>query len=247
MKFFLLSILFALAYAGPIQERNDVVNYLIRYGYLEKAQLHNRQSVFHAIQKLQKMARIPETGIVDQATIEFTKKPRCGLPDFVNGQPRVNRDVAWDKTSLTYHIGEKTADLTEEQYADNMKLALDTWAKYVKLNFSRVLDVQDADIVSYFGSRDHGCGVSFDGPSGVLAHAYFPQNGDIHFDNDEVWNLTGERGFDFFSVALHELGHSIGLDHSDVPEAVMFPTYSVWTELSQDDIDRIQQLYPSAN
>ncbi|KAB0796565.1 hypothetical protein PPYR_10626 [Photinus pyralis] len=233
-----------MAYAAPAAEQNDVLNYLTQFGYLEAAQLHNRLSVVEAVKKLQNMAHIPETGVIDQATIEFTNKPRCGVPDFVNGQPRAARNVAWSKRNITYHIGKKTLDLTEEQYADNMKLALDTWANYVNLHFERVSDVKSADIISFFGAGDHGCGYPFDGPNGVLAHAFFPQHGDIHFDNDEKWNLGGVNGYDFFSVALHELGHSLGLEHSSVKEAVMYPTYSVWSKLHKDDIDRIQKLYP---
>ena len=46
----------------------------------------------------------------------------------------------------------------------------------------------------------------------------------------------------------HELGHSLGLSHSDVSAAVMAPFYKGWQpnfRLDQDDIEAIQALYGS--
>ena len=54
-------------------------------------------------------------------------------------------------------------------------------------------------------------------------------------------------GINFLYVATHELGHSLGLDHSSDPNAVMYPTYeegdSKNFKLAQDDINGIQKLY----
>jgi hypothetical protein len=50
-----------------------------------------------------------------------------------------------------------------------------------------------------------------------------------------------------FSVALHELGHSLGLAHSAEPMAVMYPVYGGPIQgLAPDDIAAIQQLYAPA-
>jgi hypothetical protein len=48
---------------------------------------------------------------------------------------------------------------------------------------------------------------------------------------------------DLYSVALHEAGHALGLGHSDVPGAVMYPYYRLATTLASDDIAGIQALY----
>lgn len=48
---------------------------------------------------------------------------------------------------------------------------------------------------------------------------------------------------DLFSVILHESGHALGLNHSTVRGAVMYPTLGTYTGLHPDDIQAVQFLY----
>jgi len=46
-------------------------------------------------------------------------------------------------------------------------------------------------------------------------------------------------------VAAHEFGHALGLDHSKIKDALMYPMYKYIEDfsLNQDDIEGIQYLY----
>ena len=126
--------------------------------------------------------------------------------------------------------------------------ALTTWSKYVQVNWTESSDTNaNRTVAIMFASGDHGDGYPFSG-SGVVAHTFYPYPvnaeplaGNMHFNEDENWHIGAD--VDLFSVALHEAGHALGLGHSDVPGAVMYPYYHEATGLSAEDIAAIQTLY----
>ena len=75
------------------------------------------------------------------------------------------------------------------------------------------------------------CNYPFDKQWGMLAHAFFPSDGRVHFDEAESWTVGGGRGTDLLWVAVHEIGHSLGLQHSNVRGTIMWPTYSYQANL----------------
>ncbi|XP_036388935.1 matrix metalloproteinase-9 [Megalops cyprinoides] len=68
-----------------------------------------------------------------------------------------------------------------------------------------------------------------------------------NYDQDSKWGFCPDKGYSLFLVAAHEFGHALGLDHSNIQEALMFPMYSYVADFSlhRDDIAGIQYLYGS--
>jgi len=65
---------------------------------------------------------------------------------------------------------------------------------------------------------------------------------DVAWNTNNRINWVGD--FDVRTVLLHELGHVLGLGHSDVTDAVMYASYQgLRHSLHQDDICGIQELY----
>nr|XP_046188162.1 stromelysin-3-like [Oncorhynchus gorbuscha] len=137
--------------------------------------------------------------------------------------------------------------LSKEKVRRILQEALLVWSDVTPLWFTEVSSGR-ADIIIDFTRYWHGDNLPFDGPGGILAHAFFPRThraGDIHFDYDESWTVGNSMGTDLLQVAAHEFGHVLGLQHSLVDRAIMSPFYSFSypLELSDDDKQGIQYLY----
>ncbi|MGC4128956.1 MAG: matrixin family metalloprotease [Bergeyella sp.] len=161
----------------------------------------------------------------------------------------------WDKTNLTYYFENGTNDISGNDESLAIKQAFQVWSDASSLTFTEVFNANNADIVIKWATGAHGDSSSFDGQSGVLAHAFYPPPnsgglaGDVHFDDDEIWTdqivYGSSQPIDIVTVAIHEIGHSLGLAHSQDPNAIMYAYYNgSRRELHTDDLTAIDLLYP---
>lgn len=204
-----------------------------------------------ALKRFQEFNSLPVTGKLDKPTINLMLKPRCGLPDFVVSEGPIAEYVyggrKWGKLALTYHFLNYTPDMTRSVVRRAAQDAFNQWASVSCLSFSEVKS--GGDISVSWESGDHSDGYPFDGPLGVLAHAFYPEDGRVHFDEDELWTDDNPpSGIDLATVTLHELGHILGLAHSTDTQAVMYAYYGGRRRnLRTDDKQGIQSIYGSCD
>ncbi|KAK3223237.1 hypothetical protein Dsin_010262 [Dipteronia sinensis] len=236
-----------------------VKKYFQNFGYITESPLNFTDAfddmLESAIKTYQKNFNLEPTGQLDNKTIQQILRPRCGNPDIVNGTTTMNSGHPEShNTSLFHSVAHYSFFPGRPRWPSNRR-TLSRWSTVTQLNFTQSESYRTADIRIAFASGDHGDGEPFDGVLGTLAHAFSPPSGFFHLDNDENWviegvtnPLTTMSAVDLESVAVHEIGHLLGLGHSSVEESIMFPTISSGTrkvELASDDIEGIQTLYGS--
>lgn len=159
----------------------------------------------------------------------------------------------WDTLELAYYFVNNTEKINGDGEHELVRQAFGLWAAETPLTFTEVDDPDAANIVIGWAAGEHGFGDPFDGPGDVLAHASYPNpytDGQVFlfFDDDERWVDSTTQNVDLLTVAAHEIGHTLGLGHSNDPDALMFPSYSGPRRfLGQDDIRGAQSLYGMAS
>ncbi|GFY83052.1 hypothetical protein Acr_02g0012920 [Actinidia rufa] len=232
-----------------VKDLHKLKTYLEHFGYLNylhsQNQTHANDDDFDdllesAIKTYQLNYHLKVTGTLDAQTVSKMTAPRCGVPDIID----CTSNLRWppSQTHFTYGFLPDTTP----QAISAVTRAFNQWASATHFIFSQAQVYANANMKISFHRRDHGDGHPFEGPGGTLAHAWAPRDGRFHYDSEESWSVGAVRGsYDLETVALHEIGHLLGLDHSSVQNAIMFPTIfsGVTKGLHGDDIQGIKVLY----
>ncbi|KAK2504296.1 hypothetical protein MC885_006059 [Smutsia gigantea] len=159
---------------------------------------------------------------------------------------------AFSKKTLMWRLVREgySSQLSVDEQRYIFRLAFRMWSEVMPLDFQEDLTSPEAtvDIKLGFGRGRHlGCPRVFDGSGQEFAHAW--RLGDIHFDDDEHFTPpTSDMGISLLKVAVHEIGHVLGLPHTYRTGSIMQPNYiSQEPAFELDWLDRkaVQKLYGS--
>lgn len=177
-------------------------------------------------------------------------EPRFALNDVKWGEPTFGSSggqVTWSAASVNFQEQPFNFEGTiSGEFLTATQQAFDAWEAIADIDFVQVEDGQDVDIRLGFDA--------IDGSGGTLAQAFFRfiestlTSVSIRFDTGDSFVVgegnVGGGNVNYKTVALHEIGHGIGLAHTTETPAIMqaFIDDDV-NELQSDDIAAAQFVY----
>jgi hypothetical protein len=166
----------------------------------------------------------------------------------------------WQSSPVTFYVNPSTPDLSSAAAGAATQFALDVWNTQGGTPFRYQYGGTTSDTTTGYDNRNV---VIFRNTSNgsAIASTYTWWDSSNHLIDADV--VVWDGGFTFFTgtsgcgsvsnaayledVLTHEFGHALGLNHSTVTDATMYPSYGYCSQamrtLASDDIAGVQSLY----
>lgn len=177
---------------------------------------------------------------VSDTTINLLRQERCGVSD----NPYAINDIAeanWPE-SCRFNLGifvdwddfpNSGMGISLQEAKTEYNRALNKWNSVIGINMFMV------DTASH---SDRKCSVDFDNLSGsTLAWSNLATNSCSN-NKQQRYDIRNWSPLMFYKVAIHELGHLIGLQHKSGPYIMNPSIQSGVDDLTSNDIERAKQL-----
>lgn len=198
-----------------------------------------------AVRAYQRLNGLAVSGSVDARTLTAMKGRSCGVPDHDDAadDPRRKWDVespyiVGSKQTFTYKITAYPSSPSVDSVNWEIGAAFREWERFIPRNFTRI----DPSATNPNPTTD--ISISWGATSNAASLAEAPPGpgpgligSRIIFNSAQTWSVGS--GNDVATVALHEIGHVLGLKHSSIPGAIMrgvLPPGTVARTLSEDDV-----------
>jgi len=189
----------------------------------------------------------------------------AGAWGYTHSETPAGQEVRWTEDEVRFVVDDSVAEIAPVHAVEAaLREACETWIAAADLPLDFTVELGDCGKPGYHGDDDENCVMACDScvehdqdvgaralVSAVLETGRIVDADIVLFTDAGEWSIGNKPGaLPLRRVLLHEIGHVLGLGHSEIPEARMYSTISTGEQeddsipLHEDDIQGATSLYP---